>query len=138
MLHMLPSYSFASSGNRIGLPLFNADVPNNVAANNDLANAGDGFMQRKGYTIVWFGWQPDVAAGANRMTMKVPVARNADGSPITGIVRSELTTAAQTIPATPTTTLNLSSGWFTALATASYPTVSTDNKRRSPTASFRP
>jgi hypothetical protein len=40
-------------GNKGGLPLFNADVPNNVAANNDLANAGDGFMQRKGYTIVW-------------------------------------------------------------------------------------
>jgi hypothetical protein len=121
-------FNIANRGNKGGLPLFNADVPNNLAANNDLANAGDGFMQRQGYTIVWFGWQADVAAGANRMTMKVPVARNADGSPITGIVRSELTTAAQTIPATPTTTLNLSSGWFTGIATTAYPTVSTDNR----------
>ena len=61
------------------------------------------------------------------MTMKVPVARNADGSPITGIVRSELTTARDIIPTTPTTTLNLSSGWFTGMITKSYPTVSTDN-----------
>ncbi len=60
--------------------------------------------------------------------MKVPVAKNADGSPITGIVRSELTTPAHTIPATPTTTLNLSSGWFTAMITTAYPTVSTDNR----------
>ena len=67
--------------------------------------------------------------------MKVPVAKNADGSPITGIVRSELTTPAHTIPATPTTTLNLSSGWFTAMITTAYPTVSTDN--RTPTASCR-
>src|SRR5499427_6316903 len=121
-------FNIVNRGNKGGLPLFNADVPINVAANNDLANAGDGFMQRKGYTIVWFGWQPDVAAEANRMTVKVPVARNADGSPITGIVRSELTTAAQTIPATPTTTLNLSNGWFTGMATTAYPTVSADNR----------
>src|SRR5215471_11250005 len=66
--------------------------------------------------------------GSQSHDMKVPVARNADGSPITGIVRSELTTAAQTIPPTPTTTLNLSSGWFTGLATTAYPTVSADNR----------
>ena len=121
-------FNIVNRGNKGGLPLFNADVPINLAANNNLATAGDGFMQRQGYTIVWFGWQPDVAPGANRLTMKVPVARNADGSPIAGIVRSELTTAPQTVPATPTTTLNLSSGWFTAMITTAYPTVSTDNR----------
>jgi hypothetical protein len=121
-------FNIVNRGNKGGLPLFNADVPPNLAANNNVATAGDGFMQRKGYTIVWFGWQPDVAAGAGRLTMKVPIARNPDGSAITGIVRSELTTAAYTVPATPTTTLNLSSGWFTGMATTSYPTVSTDNR----------
>jgi hypothetical protein len=85
-------------------------------------DAGDGFMQRQGFTMIWFGWQPDVLAGNNRLSMTVPVARNPDGSAITGLVRSELTTLS------PTTTLNLSSGWFTALATAAYPTVDTDNK----------
>ena len=115
-------FNIINRGNKGGLSLFNADVLGGAAENNNVQSAGDGFMQRQGYTLVWFGWQPDVAPGNNRMTMTVPVARNANGSPITGNVRSELTTT------TPTTTLNLSSGWFTALATTSYSTVSTDNR----------
>jgi len=114
-------FNIHNRGNKGGIQLFNADVSGGLAEINSLANAGDGFMQRQGYTMIWFGWQPDVLAGNNRMTMTVPIAHNPDGSPITGLVRSELTTIA------PTTTLNLSSGWFTALATAAYPTVSTDN-----------
>lgn len=58
----------------------------------DLEDAGDGLLFRDGYTILWSGWQGDVApvagaAGRNvRETVKVPVVRNADGSPITGPV----------------------------------------------------
>jgi alpha/beta hydrolase family protein len=121
-------FNIVNRGNKGGLSLFNADVPGNTLNNNNVTTAGDGFMQREGYTIVWFGWQPDVAPGGGRITMKVPVAHNADGSTITGLVRTELTTASHAIPATPTTTLNLSSGWFTAMSTTSYPTVSTDNR----------
>src|SRR5882757_3322177 len=121
-------FNIVNRGNKGGLGLFNAGVPADVAATNSLANAGDGLMQRQGYTMVWFGWQADVAAGGGRSTIKVPVARNADGSSITGVVRSELTTAREIIPTTPTTTLNLSSGWFTAMTTTAYPTVSTDNR----------
>jgi Alpha/beta hydrolase domain len=115
-------FNIHNRGNKGGIQLFNADVPSNLAEINSLANPGDGFLQRQGYTMIWFGWQADVLAGNNRMTMAVPVAHNPDGSTITGLVRSELTTVV------PTTTLNLSSGWFTALTTASYPTVSTANK----------
>src|SRR5262249_1138859 len=115
-------FNIHNRGNKGGIQLFNADVPLNLAEINNLANPGDGFLQRQGYTMIWFGWQADVLAGNNRMTMTVPVAHNPDGSPLTGLVRSELTTIA------PTTTLNLSSGWFTTLITASYPTASTDNK----------
>ncbi len=115
-------FNIHNRGNKGGIGLFNADVPTNLAEINNLADAGDGFMQRQGYTMIWFGWQADVLPGNNRLTMVVPVARNPDRSSVTGLVRSELTTLA------PTTTLNLSSGWFTALATAAYPTVSTDNR----------
>ena len=55
-----------------------------------LTDPGDGWLQRQGYTLVWFGWQADVLPGDGRMTLSVPVARNPDGSPITGVVRSEL------------------------------------------------
>ena len=67
-------FNIVNRGNKGGLGLFNADVPLNLLNNNNLTTAGDGFMQRQGYTMVWFGWQPDVAAGGGRITMKVPVA----------------------------------------------------------------
>jgi hypothetical protein len=50
---------------------------------------GDGFLQAQGFSIVASGWQPDLLQGGGRLTMKVPVARNADGSAITGRVRME-------------------------------------------------
>jgi hypothetical protein len=117
-------FNIINRGNKGGLALINTDIPGgpaNTANINGLTEAGDGFMQQQGYTVVWFGWQPDVVAGLNRMTMQVPVAKNPDGSPITGVVRNELTTL------NPTTTLPLQSGWFT-FASKPYPTVSTDNR----------
>jgi hypothetical protein len=59
---------------------------NNVAAEvNDptkSVDAGDGFLMRHGFTIVWSGWDVTVAPGGGRFTMTVPVARQSDGSPI--------------------------------------------------------
>jgi hypothetical protein len=49
---------------------------------------GDGFMQNRGYTLLWSGWQGDVAPAANNgnETVQVPVAKNPDGSTVTGPV----------------------------------------------------
>ena len=77
---------------------------------------------------LWFGWQADVLPSDGRMTLSVPVARNPDGSPITGLVRSELVVRA------PATTLSLAHGWFTGATHAAYPSVSTDNRPRHRTA----
>ena len=117
-------FNIINRGNKGGLALFNADIPGgpaNIGNINAVTEAGDGFMQQQGYTVVWFGWQPDVVGGNNRMMMQVPVAKNPDGSAITGTVRNELTVLR------PATTLPLQSGWFTA-GSKPYPTVSTDNK----------
>jgi hypothetical protein len=73
-------FNIHNRGNEGGIQLFNADVPANLSEINSLANAGDGILQRQGYTMIWFGWQADVLAGNNRMTMTVPVARNSDES----------------------------------------------------------
>ena len=129
-------FNILNRGNKGGLNAFNADIPPNLGEVNAVAEAGDGFMMREGYTVVWSGWQADVLPGNGRMTMGVPVASNPDGSPVTGIVRSELTTPA------PTRTLNLSSGWFTTLTHASYPTADAENRTPSrdgflPTLSIR-
>src|SRR5260370_22144940 len=109
-------YHVVNRGNG-GIP-FNVGVP----AGNNPSAAGDGFIQNMGYTLIKSGWQPDVLPGNSRMTMQVPIARNHNGSSITGTVRAEF------IVATATTTLNLSSGTFTGLTHASYPTLSTNNK----------
>ena len=53
---------------------------------NKFANAGDGFFEQQGYTILWSGWQGDVVPGGGRESIQVPVAHNADGSPVTGPV----------------------------------------------------
>jgi hypothetical protein len=117
-------FNIINRGNKGGLALFNVDIPGgpaNIGNINAVTEAGDGFMQQQGYTVVWFGWQPDVAGGNSRMTMQVPVAKNPDGSAITGTVRNELTVLR------PAATLPLQSGWFTA-GSKPYPTVSTDNR----------
>lgn len=107
-------YNVVNRGNKGGFTTFNtgAEQPEN-----EPTAPGDGFLQHMGYTLVWSGWQPDVLAGNGRMTMQVPIARNPDGSSITGNVRSELITSLDTF------TLNLSSGRFTGLTHSSYPTV---------------
>jgi hypothetical protein len=117
-------FNIINRGNKGGLALFNVDIPGgpaNIGNINAVTEAGDGFMQQQGYTVVWFGWQPDVVGGNSRMMMQVPIAKNPDGSEITGTVRNELTVLR------PATTLPLQSGWFTA-GSKPYPTVSTDNK----------
>jgi hypothetical protein len=119
-------FNVTNRGNKGALSLFNADVPPNVAQINALTNPGDGFLQSQGYTMVWFGWQGDVLPGADRMLLKLPVARNADGSSVTGIVRSEL------IAQAPTTTLPLTAGWFTGTTHAPHPSASTDNRTPGP------
>src|SRR5437879_2921371 len=57
--------------------------PGSVTAPTVLANA---FLMPRGYTMVWSGW--DKAAGTStanfNTTITLPIARNPDGSPITG------------------------------------------------------
>jgi hypothetical protein len=46
--------------------------------------AGEGFLMQMGYTIVWSGWDISAGTGNNNMTITVPVARNREGTAITG------------------------------------------------------
>ena len=61
-------------------------------SNNDprsRADAGNGLVFRRGYTIVWSGWGPDAPKAGGGMTMRVPVAQEA-GRPIVRTIRDEL------------------------------------------------
>ncbi len=52
---------------------------------------GDGWLLRQGYTIAALGWQWDVGEDPTLMRLYAPVARNPDGSRITGLLRSDFT-----------------------------------------------
>jgi hypothetical protein len=53
-----------------------------------LADAGNGFLMRQGYTIVWCGWQGDLLPLQNWLVLDVPVATH-HGKEIVTKVRTE-------------------------------------------------
>ena len=76
-------YEVLNRGGKLGFALFN-DIP---AVVNDLAkatDAGNGFLMNRGYTMVWSGWQGDIAPGAGRMTFSPPIVPD-----VTGLARED-------------------------------------------------
>jgi len=55
----------------------------------DPASLGDLLLLRQGLTLMWLGWQWDVPRNEGRFRLQVPRAQHSDGSPITGLVRSD-------------------------------------------------
>ena len=54
---------------------------------------GDGFLMRQGYTVAWVGWQFDLSGQPGRMRLSAPVAHDAGGKEIHGLVRTDFTPA---------------------------------------------
>jgi hypothetical protein len=78
------------------------------------ADMGNGFLLRRGYTVVWIAWQGDILPGNGRITMDLPVA-GSPTAPVTGQVRTEF------IATGPGQTTFPLSGWA---STRSHPAVS--------------
>src|ERR1700727_1389790 len=98
-------YEALNRGSKLGLALFN-DIP---AVTNDLvkaADAGNGFLMNRGYTVGWSGWQGDVLPGGGRMTFSPPVVPG-----LTDLAREDFIFAHTNNPGT---------------ATLSYPAVDLD------------
>lgn len=49
---------------------------------------GDGFLMRRGFTLVWLGWQFDAPDGEKMLRLYAPVVTD-NGKPITGWARSD-------------------------------------------------
>ena len=110
-------FGYGNRGNKRELQFFN-DAP----GSNDprtLKHAGNGFLMRRGYTVVWAAWEGDLLPGDGRLLLDVPIATE-DGTPIIGLVRSEF------IAETPGKTCFPLS---TKASTRSYPTVSLDTTK---------
>lgn len=75
-------YDVNNRGNKLALRFFNM-----APGGNDIdkpGSEGDGFLMRRGYTVVWLGWLGELLVGDNRMLLKPPVA------PVRGLVRFEM------------------------------------------------
>ena len=87
-------YDVNNRGNKTALRAFN-DAP----AGNDpqtLASAGNGFLMRQGFTIVWSGWQGDLVAGDGLLTVDLPEALE-DGKSLRDTVRQEFIAEQETL-----------------------------------------
>jgi hypothetical protein len=76
-------YEVLNRGSKLGLALFD-DTPKVINSPEKAEDAGNGFLMRQGYTVVWSGWQGDIVPGEGRMTFSPPVV-----SGITGAAREE-------------------------------------------------
>jgi hypothetical protein len=79
-------YDVVNRGNKLALTRLNRGADGAEPAT--AAHAGDGFLMRRGFSVIWSGWQGDTPPGAGRMTATLPIATDA-GRPITTISREE-------------------------------------------------
>jgi hypothetical protein len=90
-------YDVNNRGNKLALRFFNGAPGSNQPR--EAAHAGDGFLFRRGYTVVWSGWLGELLPGDGRLLLQAPIALH-EGRPIRGIVRYEMSTdtPAETMP----------------------------------------
>jgi hypothetical protein len=79
-------YDVNNRGNKLAVWTFNEARGNNPTS---LADAGNGFLMREGYSVLWCGWSGEVLPGNDRLLAGLPVARE-DGKPITGRIHVEV------------------------------------------------
>jgi hypothetical protein len=86
------------------------DAPNRgniLTMPNPAASPSDAVYLERGYVLLYSAWQGDVPkSNPNRLTVTVPVAKNPDGSSITGPYKTEL------VPAAATPVMSLPGGVF--------------------------
>ena len=82
-------YDVVNRGNKLATGTFNGAGSGFAAG-----QQGNALLLRLGYTLVWSGWQGNVAQSGHGDTASIgthfPIATNPDGSPITGSSRDEI------------------------------------------------
>jgi hypothetical protein len=72
-------YDVPNRGNQPSMPRLNG-----APEGGHPEHAGNGFLMRRGFTLVWSGWQGDVPPGADRLIARFPIIPG-----VTGMVREE-------------------------------------------------
>ncbi len=81
-------FEFSNRGGRAMVTGLNFGKGRNMAA---AEHAGDGFLMRQGYTLVWCGWQGDLIDRGENVVAYLPRALQ-NGKPLRGKVRQEFST----------------------------------------------
>jgi hypothetical protein len=82
-------YDVNNRGNKLALGFFNSGGGGNDPGRK--GDVGNGFLFRRGYTVIWCGWIGELLPGGGRLLLRAPVAIRL-GRPIRGIVRYETST----------------------------------------------
>ncbi|MCX5366387.1 alpha/beta hydrolase domain-containing protein [Streptomyces sp. NBC_00124] len=79
-------FDWGNRGNKRAVQYF-CDAPHTNRPRT-LAHAGNGYLLRRGYTVVFGAWQGDLLPGDGRLLLDLPVARR-DGEPVRGLTTAE-------------------------------------------------
>ncbi len=77
-------YDVNNRGNKLALRFFN-DSP----GGNNPQDPGNGFLMRRGFTVVWSGWDGELLPGNRRLQLRAPVAVSENES-LAGLARYEI------------------------------------------------
>lgn len=97
-------FDVPNRGRRLGLAALNRsalDLTGGATLDpENPADWGDGFLMEEGLTVLWVGWQSDAPDFPGSMRLRVPVARQKDGTKIRGLARSDwvVDTATASLP----------------------------------------
>jgi len=77
-------YDVVNRGNNLSYATFNQAPAPAKNANTSAAGAGTGLLMRRGYTLVWSGWEDTAIIGTSAAlaSASLPIAKNPDGSSI--------------------------------------------------------
>lgn len=88
-------YEVSNRGSKGLLGFFNLAALNSADPQGE-RDFGDGFLMKQGFTLLWVGWQFDAPNRENMLRVYVPPAREANGRPIQGLVRSDFSPTQKT------------------------------------------
>lgn len=86
-------YDVNNRGNKLALGFFDEGPGGNDPKS--ARDAGNGFLLRQGFTIVWSGWDGELLPGGGRLLLFPPKASESK-EPITGLVRCEIVPSSDT------------------------------------------
>jgi hypothetical protein len=81
----------SNRGGKASLRYFNRARGGNSIDVNNPSHFGDSLLMRQGITLIWVGWQFDVADSEDIMRLVAPAVTDPSGSRVEGLVRSDWT-----------------------------------------------